>query len=54
MSFGDTVLTKVISTCLSDIIRKPFPQIKGKSKVTSHYLLHNIPGPFWKRGGEEH
>lgn len=46
MGFSDKVLTEVLSTCLSDIIRKAFPRIKGKSKVTSHYLLHNVPGPF--------
>ena len=49
MSFSDKVFAKVISTCLSDIIRKPLPQTKGKSKVTSCYLLCKVPGPFWKR-----
>lgn len=52
MSFSDNVLTKVIFTGLSDIIRKPFPQIKWKSKVTSHYLFYEVPVPFWKTEGK--
>lgn len=49
MSFSDKMFTKVLSACLSDIIRKRFPQTKGESKVTSLYLLYKVPGPFWKR-----
>lgn len=51
MSFSDKVLTKVISTAFE--ISEAFPQIKEKSKVTSHYLLHEVPGTFGKSEGKK-
>lgn len=47
MIFNNKVLTNVIPIAFQTL-SEAFPQIKEKSKVTSHYLLHKVPGTFWK------
>lgn len=51
MTLSDKVLTNVISIAFQTL-SEAFPQIKEKSKVTSHYLLHKVPGTFWKSEGK--
>lgn len=53
MSVSDKVLAELTpSVLVFPTLSEAFPQMRGKSKVTGHSLLHNVPGPSWKSEGK--